>query len=161
MRTKGRVATWAIGLVSLFGFPALHAGVMPIQGTWVLDSRNSKNAPDSIKNIDLRIMLKGRELFTQRLFEGAPVGDPTVLVLDGVPREREIAKGTMGAMSGAWKANGKLIEQVIKTRAANLLEVVQTTNVTVTDDGEVMTRVQTTVQAGERNERVLIYRRKH
>ena len=161
MRTRRRVAIGVVGLLSVFGFPALHAGVMPIQGTWILDAKNSRNVPDSIKNIDLQVMLKGRELFTQRLFEGAPVGEPTVLVLDGVSREREIARGTMGAVSGAWKANGKLIEQVVKTRAANLLEVVQTTNVTVTDDGEVMTRVQTTVQAGDRNERVLIYRRKH
>ncbi|MEO6326343.1 MAG: hypothetical protein ABIT01_05435 [Thermoanaerobaculia bacterium] len=161
MGTNRRVATWAVGLLSLFGFRLLHAGVMPIQGTWILDAKNSKNVPDSVKSIDLQIMLKGRELFTQRLFEGAPVGEPTVLVLDGVSREREIAKGTMGAIAGNWKANGKLIEQIVKTRAANLLEVVQTTNVTVTDDGEVMTRVQTTLQAGERNERVMIYRRKH
>jgi hypothetical protein len=161
MRTKGRVGFWAVGLVNLLWFPALCAGVMPIQGTWVLDAKNSKNVPDSIKNIDLKIMLRGRELFTQRLFEGAPVGEPTVMVLDGVPREREIAKGTMGSISAAWRVNGKLLVQVVKTRAANLMEVVQTTNVTVTDDGEVMTRVQTTVQAGELNDRVLIYRRKH
>ena len=161
MGTKGRVATWAIGLLMLAGYPVLQAGVMPIQGTWILDYKNSKNVPDSVKSIDLQIVLKGHELFTQRLFEGAPIGEPTVLILDGVSREREIAKGTMGAISGSWKANGKLIEQVVKTRAANLLEVVQTTNVTVTDDGELMTRVQTTLQAGERNERVMIYRRKH
>ena len=105
---RGRVATWAVGLVCLLGLPALHAGVMPIQGTWVLDAKNSKNVPDSIKSIDLQIILKGREVFTQRLFEGAPVGDPTVLVLDGISREREIAKGTMGAVAGSWKAGGKI-----------------------------------------------------
>lgn len=138
----------------------LIAGLMPIQGDWKLDDRASKNVPDSLKGVDLKIWIKGNDLYTQRLFEGASVGEPMVVKLDGVPINREIAKGQAGTIAATWKANGRLLEQVVKTKAANLLDVTQTTLVTVSEDGKVMTRVQTTQQAGDTVERVLIYRRK-
>jgi hypothetical protein len=133
---------------------------MPLQGVWKLDEKASKNIPDSLKMVDLKITLNGKTLSTQRQVDGANVGDPLVLALDGVPAEREIAKGQRGTLQGTWKAGGKLLEQVVKTKASNLLSVTQTTLITVSEDGKVMTRVQTTDTAGDRTDRVLIYRKR-
>jgi hypothetical protein len=133
---------------------------MPIAGDWRLDERASKNVPDSLKGVDLKIWLKGKDLYTQKLFEGAPVGDPLVIPLDGVAVTRELSKGQSGTIQATWKANGKLIEQVVRTKQGGLLPVEQTTLVTVSEDGKVMTRVQTTKQAGDVVERLLIYRKK-
>jgi hypothetical protein len=150
-----------LGLVCALPHPGgVAAGVMPIQGDWRLDERASKNVPDSLKGVDLKIWLKGKDLYTQRLFEGAIVGEPFVIPLDGVPIDREIAKGQKGKIQAQWKANGKLLEQIVKTTAANFLAVTQTTLITVSEDGKVMTRVQTTIQGSDTVERVLIYRRK-
>jgi hypothetical protein len=160
MRMSRRLLAIALGLVCALAHLAGAAGVMPIQGDWRLDDRASKNVPDSLKGVDLKIWLKGKELYTQRLFEGANVGEALMVPLDGVPTERDIGKGQKGTIQAQWKANGKLLEQIVKTTAANFLAVVQTTLITVTEDGKVMTRVQTTVQGSDTTERVLIYRRK-
>lgn len=135
------------------------AQIMPIQGTWELDVRHSQNVPDAAKGVDLRISLKGRDLETRRLVDGAPVGNPFVLTLDGVMRDREIVPGQRGEVSGEWKAGGKLIVQTIKMKTG-ILDTVQTTNITVSEDGEVMTRVQTTKTGAGSTDRVLIYRKK-
>lgn len=158
---RGRLVSFAAGSALCFTIAAsARAEVMAIQGTWRLDERASTNVSDQIKGIDLRIELKGNKLSTQRLFEDAPVGDPLVLTLDGVAVTREIAKGQQGTITAQWKAGGKILEQVVKTKAANLIEVTQKTVVTVTDDGQIMTRVQTQTGGGATSERVLIYRRK-
>lgn len=154
-----RVTFLAAALCVLWSFSAM-AYVMPIEGLWKLDEKASKNVPDSMKMVDLKIEMKGRQLSTQRLFDGAPIGEPLVLTPDGVPVAREIAKGQTGNISLEWKAGGRLLEQIVKMKAQNLIDVIQTTHTTVTDDGDVMTRLQTTRQGGEITERVLIYRRK-
>lgn len=139
---------------------SLHAEVMAIQGTWRLDEKASTNVSDQMKGIDLRFELKGNKLSVQRLFEDAPVGDPLVVTLDGVPVTREIAKGQPGTIAAQWKAGGRILSQTVTTKVANLIEVTQTTVTTVTDDGQIMTRVQTQKGGGTTTERVLIYRRK-
>ncbi len=150
----------ALGGIAVLAFAfAASAEIMPIQGTWELDLRRSENVPDSAKGVDLRISLKGRDLMTQRLVDGAPVGNAFVVTLDGVPRTREIVPGSRGEVSAEWKANGKLIVQTIKMKTG-LLDTVQTTNITVSDSGDVMTRVQTTKMGAGTTDRVLIYRKK-
>jgi len=133
---------------------------MPIAGEWKLDERASRNIPDSMKGIDLKIWVKGDELYTQRQFEGAPVGEPLSVRLDGQPVEKELVKGQRGSIQASWKAAGKLLEQIVKMRQANLIPIVQTTLVSISADGKVMTRVQTTQQANDSSERILVYRRK-
>jgi hypothetical protein len=162
MRILRRLGAFALGaVVCAVAHAAIAAGGgMPIQGDWRLDERASKNIPDALKGVDLKITLKGKDLATQRSFEGANVGEPFVVAIDGVEVEKEIGKGQKGKISAQWKANGKLLEQVVKTTAANFLPVTQTTLITVSDDGKVMTRVQTTVSGSDTTERVLIYRRK-
>jgi hypothetical protein len=158
MRRRLR-ATAAFVLFALAS-AAAESAVMPIQGDWRLDERASRNVPDAMKGVDLKIWLKGKELYTQRLFEGAPVGEPLVVPLDGVPTERELSKGQRGTIEGRWKADGKLLEQVVKMKQQNLIPIVQTTLVSVSADGKTMTRIQTTQSAGDSTERILIYRRK-
>jgi len=145
----------------VFAASAVAAGTaMPIAGEWKLDERASRNIPDAMKGIDLKIWMKGDELYTQRLFEGAPVGEPLAVKLDGQAVEKDLAKGQPGSIQASWKANGKLLEQIVKMKQANLIPIVQTTLVSISDDGKVMTRVQTTAQAGNSSERILVYRRK-
>jgi hypothetical protein len=151
--------TGAVLAAFLLALPA-EAGLMPIQGTWRLDDKASKNVPDQARNVDLKITIKGKMLATERLVDTTPVGEPIVIPVDGVPIEREIAKGQRGTIKATWKAEGKLLEQVIETKQGGLIPVIQTTLITVTDDGSVMTRVQTTRTGGDVTERVLIYRRR-
>lgn len=150
----------ALGCAALLAFAsAARAEIMKISGTWELDVRHSQNVPDSAKGVDLKITLKGRDLMTQRLVEGAQVGSPFVLTLDGVMRPREIVPGQRGEVGGEWKAQGKLIVQTIRMKSG-VLETHQTTEITVNEDGSIMTRVQTTKTGAQVTERVLVYRRK-
>lgn len=153
---------WRLVLVAVSVMLAHVSMAQPlaINGTWKLDEKNSRNVSDQAKGIDLAIVLTGKTLSTQRLFEGAKVGEPLVVQLDGVPIEREIAKGVRGTIEARWRANGKLIEMIIKTRQSNLIDLTQTTAINVSEDGKVMTRTQTRKGGGETNESVLIYRRK-
>ena len=162
MRNVTRLNGAAVGLLlTALSATALAAGAsMPIAGDWRLDDRASRNIPDAMKGVDLKITLKGNELVTQRLFEGAPVGEPLAVSLDGPPVEKELAKGQRGTIEARWKAGGKLLEQIVKMKQQNLIPIVQTTLVSISDDGKVMTRVQTTDQAGNATERILVYRRK-
>jgi hypothetical protein len=161
MRLVTRLGAPAAVVLCVSAAAARAAGPqMPIQGEWQIQERASKNLPDAMKGIDLRISIKGNELFTQRLFEGAPVGEPLAVTLDGNPVEKELAKGQRGTIQAQWKAGGKLLEQVVKMKQANLIPIVQTTLVSISEDGKVMTRVQTTQQAGDSSERILVYRRK-
>jgi hypothetical protein len=150
----------AFALCVILATASAAAANMPIAGEWKLDERASRNIPDSMKGIDLRVWIKGNELFTQRLFEGAPVGEPLSVSLDGQAVEKDLVKGQRGSIQASWKAGGKLLEQIVKMKQANLIPIVQTTLVSISDDGKVMTRVQTTAQAGSSTERILVYRRK-
>jgi hypothetical protein len=157
-RLSGAAAALALTVLAA---TALGAGAsMPIAGEWRLDERASRNIPDAMKGIDLKISMKGNELITQRFFEGAPVGDPLAVTVDAGPVEKELAKGQRGVIQAVWKAGGKMLEQVVKIRQANLVPITQTTLVSISSDGKVMTRVQTTDQPGVSGDRVLVYRRK-
>jgi hypothetical protein len=148
----------AVCAISLSAFAA--GATMPIAGEWRLDERASKNIPDSLKGIDLKISMKGNDLITQRYFEGAPVGEPLAVTLGAGAVEKELVKGQRGTIQATWKANGKMLEQVVKMKQQNLVPVTQTTLVSISEDGKVMTRVQTTDQSGVGNDRILVYRRK-
>ncbi len=150
----------AFALCVIFATASAAAATMPIAGEWRLDERASRNIPDSMKGIDLRVWIKGNDLYTQRLFEGSPVGEPLSVSLDGHEVEKDLVKGQRGSIQASWKAGGKLLEQIVKMKQANLIPIVQTTLVSISDDGKVMTRVQTTAQAGSSSERILVYRRK-
>src|SRR5947208_3253957 len=98
--------TSAVLAAFLLALPA-QAVLMPIQGTWKLDEKASKNVPDQARNVDLKITLKGKMLATERLIDTTPVGEPIVIPVDGVPLEREIVKGQRGTVKAQWKAEGK------------------------------------------------------
>jgi len=158
---KRGVRFLAVALVcAIWAAPGL-AALMPIEGVWKLDEKSSKNVPESQKMIDLKIEVpRGREFRFSRLYDGAMVGEVLVVSIDGKPVQREVAKGQTATISMEWKAGGRLLEQIVRLKQTNLMDTVQTTHFTVTDDGEVMTRFQTIRAAGDVTERVLIYRRK-
>lgn len=147
----------------VFSAPAARAAGPPqVQGTWTLDAKASGEVPASLRGIDLKVTLKGKTLSTQRVFEGRPVGEPTVVSLDGVPVNRELG-GEPGTIEARWIDGGAAIEQVVKTKLPGAVKVpvTQRTVITVSEDGRTMTRRQTTVQGGgEPAERVLVYRRR-
>ena len=74
---------------------------------------------DHVHVRDLRI--KGNELFTQRLFEGSPVGEPLSVSLDGREVEKDLVKGQRGSIQASWKAGGKLLEQIVKMKASAMI----------------------------------------
>jgi hypothetical protein len=139
---------------------AMASAVSPIEGTWTLDERASTNVPDAVKGVELKIILKGKELTTQRFFEGKALGEPVSLTIDAGPADKEIGKGQRGTVEIRWKDAGKTLEQVVKMKVGGVTPVVQTTLTTFSDDGQAMTRQQTTVQGGEKTERRLVYRKK-
>jgi hypothetical protein len=148
-------------LVLLAALPAFPASAAPpIDGTWRLDERASTNVPEAAKGVELKIVLKGRELITQRFFEGKSLGEPVSVLLDGNPVEKEIGKGQRGTIEARWKDGGKMLEQIVRMKPPGALPVVQTTLTTFSEDGQVMTRQQTRVQGGEKTERKLVYLRK-
>jgi hypothetical protein len=160
MVTRLGVLALAVCAISLSALAFAAGATMPIAGEWKLDDRASKNIPDAMKGIDLKISMKGNDLITQRYFEGAPVGDPLAVTLGAGAIEKELVKGQRGTIQATWKANGKMLEQVVKMKQQNLVPITQTTLVSISDDGKVMTRVQTTDQPGVGNDRILVYRRK-
>lgn len=160
MVTRLGAVALAVCAIGLSAFGAGASATMPISGDWRLDERASKNIPDSLKGIDLKITLKGNDLITQRYFEGAPVGEPLAVTLGAGAMEKELVKGQKGTIQATWKANGKMLEQVVKMKQQNLVPITQTTLVSISEDGKVMTRVQTTDQPGVGNDRILVYRRK-
>lgn len=161
MRIGTRVIFITVGVVLLLlGAPLAAGPGSGLDGTWILDSKASKDVPESMKMIDLKISLRGKVLSTTRLFDGAPVGEPFIVTLDGSLDERDIAKGQRARITAKWKSEGKSYELVIRTKASNLLDVIQTTLVQLSDDSQKMTRFMTTVTGGSTQERILVYRRK-
>ena len=132
----------------------------PIEGTWTLDERASSNAPDSVKGVELKITVKGKELTTQRFFEGRSLGEPVSLKIDAGPEDKEIGKGQRGTVEIRSSDAGKTLEQTVRMKEGGVTPVVQTTLTTISDDGQVMTRQQTTTRGGEKTERRLVYRKK-
>lgn len=146
--------TLAAGLV--FGGSAAAAD---FNGLWVLDEKASRDVPQPQKGVALRVALKGKSISVQREFDGARLGEAMVLSLDGVPQDRELGDLGRGTVEAAWTAPGKAYRQVVKAKKA-IIPIVQTTLVTLSDDGRTMTRVQVTQQGADETERVLVYRRK-
>ncbi len=146
------------------GFLAIAGGVsaqMPIEGTWRLDLKESKDVPDQMKNVDLKITLKGKVLTTARVVDALQIGDPVVVTIGEPPSERKFSSTMKGTIEANWKDGGKALEQVIRsTLAGTVIPVVQKTLITVSSDGKRMTRTQTTLQAGVSSERVLVYTRR-
>lgn len=147
------------GVVVLAGLAGPAAAQHKIDGVWRLDEKNSRNVPDALKGIDLKIVVRGRQLSTQHLFDGAPVGDPFVVTLDGVPAPVDLGKGRKATVTATWKEQGRIFQQVIKT-TQGMLDVVQTTMTTVSDDGQVMYRNQVQKAGPEETVRELVYRKK-
>ncbi len=149
-------------LLTVASAPVLLAEEAPVEGTWTLAEKLSRNVPESIKGVDLKIGLRGKLLVTERLVSGRTIGDPLLVSLDGVSHETELGHGQRAAIDAKWVKEGRSFQQNVRmlTSSGPGLPAVQKTLVTVSDDNQTMTRVQTTIQFGKTDERVLVYRRK-
>ena len=134
----------------------------PFDGLWGLQEKASRNVPESAKGVDLKIAIRGKQLIMQRLVEGRQVGDPFVLLLDGKARETELGAGQRAMIDGRWKKEPWVIEQNVRmlTSSGPGLPPVQRTVNSVSPDGQMLTRTQTTYHFGRSEDRVLVYRKK-
>jgi len=131
-----------------------------LQGVWVLDAKASRNVPEAQKGVDLKIGVRGNQLSIARYAGEIQIGEPLVLTLDGKSRSQPIG-GQPATMSAKWLAEGKKFEQVVTMpQPKSVFVAVQTVVTEVSPTGGTMTRAYTTRLAKEREERLLVYRRK-
>lgn len=138
----------------------LAADEATLQGVWVLDLKASRNVPEAQKGVDLKIGVKGDQMTIARFAGEVPIGEPLVLTLDGRDRSQPIG-GQPATMSSKWLVAGKKFEQVVTMpQPKSVFIAVQTVVTEISPSGGTMTRAYTTRLAKEREERLLVYRRK-
>ena len=132
----------------------------PIEGTWTLDMKASKNVPEAQKGVDLKIAVSGTLLTTTRFVGGTAVGEPTVLILDGASRPQNVG-GQKANVTAKWLKPGTSFEHVVSMQQSG--SVFPTTQKIVTEvspTGTTMTRAYEIRQVKEAQDRLLVYRRK-
>ena len=129
-------------------------------GTWALDMKASRNVPEAQKGVDLRISVKDDQLMLARYLGEVAVGEPLAVVLDGKSHTQKIG-GQNATVVAKWLKLGAKFEQVVSMpQPGSVLVAVQTIVTEVSPTGTTMTRSYTTRLAKEREERLLVYRRK-
>jgi hypothetical protein len=154
--TRFRAGSLALGLLlALVLAPPFLAADFPIEGSWGLDLKASRNVPESKKGVDLLIERKGNQVTTTRLVGGKPVGDPLVVATDGKERPIETG-GTKATVAAFYSRDGRALEQELKVGVEEQHAVI-----TLSADGKTMTRVESMSKAGVKtSERTLVYQRR-
>jgi len=154
-----RFLVGAMVLLSVSAGP-LAADEATLQGVWVLDLKASRNVPEAQKGVDLRIGVRGDQVSIARYAGEVQIGEPLVVTLDGKTRPQPVG-GQPATMSAKWLAPGTRFEQVVTMpQPKSVFIAVQTVVTEVSPTGGMMTRAYTTRLAKEREERLLVYRRK-
>lgn len=131
-----------------------------LQGDWVLDAKASNNVPESQKGVDLKIALAGKEMTITRLVGEKVVGEPLVFNLDGIRRPQTLG-GQQATVSAKWLTPDKKFELVVSMpQTGSAFMLVQTVVTEVSPTGGTITRNYTTRKGPEREDRLLVYRRK-
>ena len=129
-------------------------------GTWALDLKASTNVPESQKGVDLTIALSGREMTITRAIGEKVVGEPLVLTLDGVGRAQNLS-GQRANVTAKWLAPEKKFELVVSMpQAGSTFLMVQTVVTEISPTGGTMSRNYLTRKGPEREDRLLVYRRR-
>lgn len=131
-----------------------------IEGTWTLDMKASKNVPEAQKGVDLKIALSGDHLSTTRFAGETAVGEPTVLILDGVTRPQDVG-GQRASVTGKWLKPGKVFEHLVSMmQPGSVFATTQKIVTEVSPTGTTLTRTYEIRRARETQDRLLVYRRK-
>ena len=131
-----------------------------IEGTWTLDMKASQNVPDAQKGVDVKIAIRGDHLSMARFAGGTAVGEPAVLILDGVNRPQDVG-GQRATVVAKWLKPGTAFEHVISMiQPGSVFATTQKIVSEVSSTGTTMTRRYEIRRARETQERLLVYRRK-
>ena len=131
-----------------------------IVGTWTLDMKASQNVPEAQKGVDLKISVDGKLLTTTRFAGDKAVGEPTVVILDGVSRPQEVG-GQRANVTAKWLKPGTSFEHVVSMmQAGSVFATTQKIVTEVSPTGTTMTRSYEIRRVKEIQERLLVYRRK-
>lgn len=131
-----------------------------LEGTWALDLKASNNVPESQKGVDLKISRSGKEMTIARVAAGQVVGEPLALTLDGVSRAQTL-NGQRATVSAKWLTPEKKFELVVSMQQpGSVFVLVQTVVTEVSPTGGTMSRTYQTRKGPEREDRLLVYRRK-
>lgn len=147
----------AAALALAFPASAQH----PLDGTWVLSEKASKNVPDSLKGVDVKIHVQAERITTVRLVDTRQIGQALIVIVDGSAHQTDIGNNQTASIEARWANDLRGWEQTVKLKSSTPgLPAVQKTVSTLSPDGNTLTRVQTTYQFGKSEERILVYRRK-
>lgn len=131
-----------------------------LEGTWTLDAKASRNVPEAQKGVDLKIAFRGNHLTTTRFAGDKAIGEPSVLILDGVSRPQDVG-GQRATVTAKWLTPEKAFEHVVSMMQQGSVFATKQTIVTeVSPTGSTMTRKYEIRRARETQERLLVYRRK-
>ena len=140
--------------------PAAAEDEATLQGTWVLDQKASKNVPEAQKGVDLKIAIRDTQVSVARFVGERAVGEPMVLILDGVSRPQTVGK-QRATVKVKWLVRDKSFEHVITMmQPGSVFATTQTIVTEVSPTGGTMLRKYVIRQARETQERQLVYRRK-
>ena len=132
----------------------------PVVGTWTLDMKASQNVPEAQKGVDLKISVDGKLLTTARFAGEKAVGEPAVLILDGVSRPQDVG-GQKANVVAKWLKPGVAYEHVVSmNQAGSVFSTTQKVVTEVSPTGTTLTRRYEIRRAQESQDRLLVYRRK-
>ena len=138
----------------------LAAEAPSLDGTWLFDAKASKNVPEALKGVDLKIEVKDPQVTITKLVGERPVGEPMIVMLDGKSRPQDVG-GQRATVSAKWLEKGRRFEHVVSMmQAGSVFATTQTIVTEVSETGSTMMRKYSIRQARETQERVLVYRRK-
>lgn len=131
-----------------------------LEGIWLFDAKASKNVPEALKGVDLKIDVKDPQVTITKLVGERPVGEPMVVILDGKSRPQDVG-GQRATVTAKWLEQGRRFEHVVSMlQAGSVFATTQTIVTEVSETGGTMMRKYSIRQARETQERALVYRRK-
>ncbi len=131
-----------------------------LEGTWLFDAKASKNVPEALKGVDLKIVVNDSQVTITKLAGDRPIGEPMIVIVDGRSRAQDVG-GQRATVSAKWLEKGRRFEHVISMmQAGSVFGTTQTIVTEVSETGGTMMRKYSIRQARETQERVLVYRRK-
>ncbi len=131
-----------------------------VEGTWTLDMKASQNVPEAQKGVDLKISVDGKLLTTARFAGDKAVGEPAVIILDGVSRAQTVG-GQKATVVAKWLKAGVAFEHVVSMmQTGSVFPTTQKIVTEVSPTGTTLTRRYEIRRAQESQDRLLVYRRK-
>ena len=77
-----------------------------LEGTWLFDAKASKNVPEALKGVDLKVEVKDPQVTITKLVGERPVGEPMVVIVDGKSRPQDVG-GQRATVSAKGREKGR------------------------------------------------------